>query len=485
MCVDLPVQWVKPDGSVLAQFRSMQRPLGWPISNFLYQPTFETTLEHRLTERHGVDIRRGRALVDFSQDESGVTIRHRACEGTGYGKHEVTLAADTEQSHRARYMIAADGGRSSVRTILGIEMEGRSFPQRWLVIDLKAIPGSDPFRHLPYFDFVCDPDLPTVSCPQPDQRHRFEFMLSDEDRSEDFELLETAQRLLARHVDVDAVTVERQLVYTFNALVAEKWRAGRVFLAGDAAHMTPQFIGQGMNAGIRDADNLSWKLADVVLHGADERILDSYQTERRPHAAAMIRVSVLNKDIVSTNNPWGVRTRDAVIGISSRLPVLRTALSEAKIKPRPRLRKGQYLGTPRRRLGVRGVEGTLMPQPPVRSRAGRPIRLDDALGPGWAVIGIGVDPRGVMPDEWDRLEVAWVSLFEPGGRPQGTRTFPADHRVIDLEATDGHLSKWLRRAGARSGSVIVVRPDRYVFSVTHGNHEQAIAALHQQMGVVA
>ncbi|MFN8129578.1 MAG: bifunctional 3-(3-hydroxy-phenyl)propionate/3-hydroxycinnamic acid hydroxylase [Candidatus Nanopelagicales bacterium] len=484
MTVDLPVQWVKPDGSVLAQFRTCAQPHGWPVSNFLYQPDFEATLERRLASRPEVTLRRGRAVVRFEQDADGVNVMHQACRGTGYGAHEPDLEPGTEQIDRVQYLVAADGGRSATRIALGIEMDGKSFPQRWLVIDLKAQPGTDPFGHLPYFDFVCDPQLPTVSCPQPDGRHRFEFMLADSDSSEQFELRETAERLLSRYVDVSAVTIERQLVYSFNALVAQRWRDGRVFLAGDAAHMTPQFIGQGMNAGIRDADNLSWKLADVIRHGADPAILDSYQSERRPHASAMIRVSVLNKDIVSTESPWAVRTRDLVIGVSRRLPVLRTALTEAKIKPRPRLRHGQYVGLPRRLRGLRGVEGTLMPQPPVRTRAGRPVRLDDVLGSGWAVIGIGVDPR--TTGDWSGLSPRWVTLFEPGARPQGLRGSAADPDVQDVEAIDDQWSRWLRKAGARTGSVIVVRPDRFVFSVTRpGEHWRAQQALAQRSGVPA
>lgn len=488
MSVDLPVQWLRADGSVLAQFRTNARPHGWPVSNFLYQPAFEQVLERRLADLPSVCVRRGRAVTGFTQDAHGVTVRHSACDGAEYGRTDPMLRAGTEETVRAAFLVAADGGRSTIRTALGIELEGRSFPQRWVVIDLRARDGVDAFRHLPYFDFVCDPARPTVSCPQPGGRHRFEFMLADADRTEDFETPEAARRLMARWVDVDEVQIDRQLVYTFNALVATNWRSGRALLAGDAAHMTPQFIGQGMNAGIRDADNLAWKLADVLRHGADPRILDSYQAERRPHAKAMIDLSVFNKELVSTQSPARIRARDVGVRTLSRIPVARSFLLEARMKPRPRLRAGCYLGLPRRLGGARGVEGTLMPQPPVRTYAGRPVRLDDALGAGWVVLGIGHDPRDTMPAQpWEQLGATWTSLYEPGTRPQGTvgRGRSKDG-LVDLEAVDDQCSRWLRRAGARTGSVIVLRPDKYVFSVTApGEHDRAAAAVRDQLEVGA
>ncbi|HQF03697.1 MAG TPA: bifunctional 3-(3-hydroxy-phenyl)propionate/3-hydroxycinnamic acid hydroxylase [Phycicoccus sp.] len=473
MTVDLPVQWLRADRSVLLQFNNPHRRNGWPTSNFFYQPFFERTLERRLADRPGVTVRRGRAVLSVDQDADGVTVTHQVCRGAGYGRTAPQLVEGTIQQVRVPYLVAADGGRSGVRMQLGIEMTGRSFPQRWLVVDLRAREGVDAFAHLPYFDFVCDPALPTVSCPQPERRHRFEFMLHDDDVTEDFETPEKAQELMGQYVDPDSVIVDRQLVYTFNALVADRWRVGRIFLAGDAAHMTPQFIGQGMNAGVRDADNLSWKLADVLAGRADESILDSYESERRPHAKAMIDLSVFNKDMVSTGNPWAIRAREVAAQVAPRLPVARTALKEMKIKPRPRLRRGAHLGQQRRLGGLIGAQGTLLPQPPVRTHAGRPVRLDDALGTGWSLIGVRVDPHAVLGSAWDSHEPTLVALYEPGAQPQGrpaATSMASDQprSATTLEATDDQWGRWLRRSLIRQGSVIVVRPDKYVHSVIAG-----------------
>lgn len=245
MNVDSAVQWVTSAGAVLVQFRQPQRPLWWPVTNFLYQPYLETKLADTLIRHPNVEVRRGREVVDFHQDADAVSVVHAAATGSRYGKQDNVIDESTRSTVRAAYLVGADGGRSIIRTRLGIRMSGKSFPERWLVVDLSARDGTDPFRHLPYFDFVCDPDMPTVSCPQPGGHHRFEFHLSDDDEKDAFESDETVRRLIGRYVDVDEVNVERRLVYTFNAVIADRWRHGRILLAGDAAHMTPQFIGQG------------------------------------------------------------------------------------------------------------------------------------------------------------------------------------------------------------------------------------------------
>lgn len=468
MNVDSAVQWVTSDGEVLVQFRQPQRPLWWPVTNFFYQPYLETKLADGLIRYPNVEVRRGREVVDFHQDTDAVTVVHAAATGSRYGKQENVIDESTRETVRASYLVGADGGRSIIRTRLGIDMSGKSFPERWLVVDLSAKEGTDPFRHLPYFDFVCDPGMPTVSCPQPGGHHRFEFNLADDDAKDEFEADATVRRLIGRYVDVDEVNVERRLVYTFNAVIADRWRDGRILLAGDAAHMTPQFIGQGMNAGVRDADNLSWKLQAIVQHGADPAILDSYESERRHHAKAMIDLSVLNKSLVSVQNPGLARGRNVALRTAIHVPGLGAWVRRAGMKPKPRFRRGKYLGLDRTR--IRGVEGTLPPQPVVRRYDGHRVRLDDALGIGWAVIGFETDPREVLGADtgvWEHVGASFATIYRAGARPQGR--IGDGHRqagLLDLEDTDDLLTSWLRRSGHRPGTVLVLRPDKYVFGAS-------------------
>ncbi|MEV6101993.1 bifunctional 3-(3-hydroxy-phenyl)propionate/3-hydroxycinnamic acid hydroxylase [Nocardia sp. NPDC051981] len=490
MNVDSAVQWVRADGRVLIQFQQTERRLGWPVVNFLYQPYLENTLERALDRYPHVTVRRGREVVDFSQDADTVTVVHAECHGTGYGKHVPSSDQDTAERVRAKFLVGCDGGRSVVRTKLGIDMSGTSFPERWLVVDLKARDGVDAFRHLPYFDFVCDPELPIVSCPQPDGHHRFEFMLNDAQTKEEMEDDETVRRHIERFVNPDEVEVLRKLVYTFNAVIADRWRVGRILIAGDAAHMTPQFIGQGMNSGVRDADNLSWKLTAIIEYGASQSILDSYESERRPHAKAMIDLSVFNKALVSVDNKLVAAARDLALTTALRVPGLGGWIRGAKMKPSPRFRRDAYLGLPRR--GWRGVEGELAPQPEIRTFDGHHRRFDDVLGLGFSVIGYGVDPRaGLGADDLAALRALgarFVTVYPIGGRPQGK---PGDGRnagadYVDVEDHTGALTRFFAKAGIGIGGLLLLRPDRYVFgTATAGRGGVLIAELFSQLGVSA
>jgi 3-(3-hydroxy-phenyl)propionate hydroxylase len=473
MMSETPVQFVRRDGSVLGQYRPLKRPFGWPVVNFFYQPRLETQLADLLGRYPGVQVRRGRELVDFTQDQDGVTVTHQATREVRFGDDNGATAsreidADT-QVIRARYLVGADGGRSQVRTRLGIEMTGRNFPEPWLVIDLKRKPGHDGLRHLPYFNFVVNPRMPVVSCVQPDGFHRFEFMLMPGMTKEWMERPETARELLSAYVDPDHFEIKRKLVYTFNALIAKEWRRGRVLLAGDAAHMTPQFMGQGASSGIRDAYNLGWKLSGVLDGSFGEPVLDSYGRERHGHAKAMIDVSVLMKDMVSMTSPVGTILRDTVMRIAQAVPAFRRWFEEGGFKPMPTYARGSYLGLPRRRR--KGPEGALAPQPDVRLIDGRRMRLDAVLGQGFALVGLNGDPReGLSASQLAglaRLDTRFVTLYPYAGRPQGLRGVErtATPDLAEVEDLGDSMVDWFGKAGCRARGVAILRPDRFAFAV--------------------
>ncbi len=471
MLVDTPVQWVLQDGSVLSQLRRTDRPYGWAVSNFFYQPYLETRMETLLARYPNVTALRGRELVDFVQDESGVTITHAASAGSRYGQAAGEAGPTGETAKvRAQWLVACDGGRSGVRARLGIKLAGKSFPEPWLVVDLKAKPGEEPFRHIPYFNFHCDPKQPTVSVPQPDRHHRFEFLLMPGQTREEMEDPATVRRLIAQYVDVDKVEVLRRLVYTFNALVAERWRDGRVLLAGDAAHMTPQFMGQGMSSGVRDAHNLAWKLDAVLRKGADAKLIDSYETERKPHAKEMIDISVKMKDFVSLANPVLAAARNVVVKTLLMTPKLGTYIRELRFKPPPTYPNGAYFGLPRKRRN--SAEGRPILQPVVRTYEGRRALLDEILGEDWALVGYGCDPRAELDAELlarlSEVGVRFVTLAPYGGRRQGEAERAGGERgaLIEVEDIGGEGVRWFRGAGGREGWVALIRPDKFVFALT-------------------
>ena len=494
MLQDAIFQWVLPDGRVLNQLIQKERPYGWPANNLFYQPYLETSMADALGRYPNVSARRGRELTRFAQDDGGVSVFHVPSQGAQFGRQAPAAGVtpepqEGEETIRASYLVACDGGRSVVRAQLGISMTGKSFPNPWIVVDIRERDGQDCLRHLPYFNFVCDPGCPTVSCRQPKGHHRFEFMLMPGQTREYMEDPATVRQLLSRYVDVDKVEVLRSLVYTFNALVAEQWRDGRVFLAGDAAHMTPQFVGQGMNAGVRDAYNLAWKLAAVLQCRGTDALLDTYQTERRPHARAMIDTSIRMKNYVSVANPALSGLRNLATRVARITPGLREYFSKAKFKPRPRYPDGQYFGCPRRRRS--GPEGEQIPQPAVMGRDGRRQLLDEVLGEGYGVIGFGVDPRThLSPAELATLaslDARCVTLFPLGGRPQGFAAVrSAPEGLPELEDCTGELTAWLKKAGMHQGAVAVIRPDRFAYALV-GTDElpQTVRQLADQLGLAA
>jgi len=469
MILDAPVQWVLENGSVLGQLRRFDRPYGWTMSYFLYQPYFETKLESLLSRYPNVQVLRGREVTAFEQDSDWVTFKYGASKGIQYGRAAAPAADPTDvTTARARWLVACDGGRSGVRSQLGIKMAGKSFPEPWLVVDIKAKDGADCFHHLPYFNFHCDPKRPTVSCPQPGGHHRFEFLMLPGETREQMEDPATVRALVSRHVEYDKVEVLRRLVYTFNALVAERWRVGRVLLAGDAAHMTPQFMGQGMSSGVRDAHNLAWKL-DAVLRGrADPSLVDSYEAERKPHAKEMIDVSVRMKEFVSQPNPVKAALRNALVALLLKLPKVGDYIREARWKPPPTYPNGVYFGLPRTRRN--GAEGRPIPQPQIRTYEGRRALLDDILGDNFALVGYGVDPRATLDaNTIARLEAhntRFVALYPYGGRPQGSNASPRTPAgLTEVEDLSGEALAWFRKVGARAGHVALVRPDKFVYAM--------------------
>ncbi len=474
MLIDTPVTFTKKDGTPLFEMMDSTRPLSWPRSNFLYQPYLETKMADQLDQYDNVTVVRSKEVVDFAQDEQGVTVSFVETTGDGYGTEEGTKKESQETFHvRAKYLVGCDGGRSVTRSTLNIGMQGKTYKEPWIVVDIKAKDGEEEneiFSHLPYFMFICDPDCPTVSCPQPDGYHRFEFMLKEGDTKEYMEKESTVRSLIGEYVDPDKITIMRKLVYNFNALVADKWQDGRVFLAGDAAHMTPQFIGQGMNAGVRDAYNLSWKLIAVLNQGASPTVLESYQSERFQHVKKMIALAVELKAMVSMTNPLGTKLRDLFMkGANNFSDKLKIQLLDEKVRASAQLENKKYLGMAR--TSRNGPEGDLMPQPIVRDPQGKLVKLDEVLGDGFSVIGVSVNPKEELDTELvnllENMGAQFVTVYGRYGRPQGTeprkKSFAAQG-VAEVDDHEEELVSWLRKSGSKK-PVAIVRPDRFIFSI--------------------
>ena len=248
------------------------RTLGWDAHYLFYQPTLEAILRRRLAQRDTVDVRLGAEVIGIDQDDDAISVR--------------VLGADGQRGTlRARFALAADGASSFVRAQRGIHLIDQGFDEPWMVIDLLSERelGRDGESEM-----FCDPRRPATRIPGPGNHHRWEFMLLPGETAEEMQRPESIEALLRPWVAIDDVQVLRASVYTFHALVAERWRDRRLFLAGDAAHQTPVFLGQGLCHGIRDVQNLIWKLSAVTRGAPDLALLDSYEAERRPHVEVII-----------------------------------------------------------------------------------------------------------------------------------------------------------------------------------------------------
>ncbi|SPF02803.1 bifunctional 3-(3-hydroxy-phenyl)propionate/3-hydroxycinnamic acid hydroxylase [Streptomyces sp. MA5143a] len=414
---------------------------GHPFKNPFAQPDLERVLREQLCRLPCVDVRfdtRLTALVTQNPDRVSVSLRTGGEDGP---VEELDVS----------YVLGCDGGRSTVRDLLDIPMRGRTFPDVWLVADTLQDPHDQR-----YGMHHGDPDRPVVIVPGRDGRCRYEFRLKpgecDAGAHPPFALV---RELLEPYREITPEQVERAVAYSFHALLADRLRDGRCFLLGDAAHMMPPFAGQGLNSGVRDAANLCWKIAEVLAGRADDALLDTYDSERRPQARAVIDLSVrLGRIVMTTSRPRAL-LRDLLVRTAMRTPPGRRYLTEMRYRPDTRVRAGAVVRTegPGREL-----VGTMLPQPRVlREQDHRLTRLDDVLGAGWSLLGIGVTDadwsavgRTGIPD----ATAVDVFLDDRAPRDRAGRVGIAD--------ADGRLDALLTRL---TGSFVLVRPDRLVAAV--------------------
>lgn len=387
----LLIDWPRPPG---------HGPQFWHRSYRFHQPDLERVLRGGVARFGCVEVRTRCEVLEIGQDADGVRLAVRDLER---GADEVV---------RARFVVGCDGARSLVRRAIGTELEDLHAHQQWLVTDLiltrpKPELGDFSIQH-------CDPARPATYVRGTGMRRRWEIMLMPGDDPAEVAQPDGVWRLVSRWIGPAEAEIERAAVYTFHAAIAREWRRGRVLIAGDAAHMTPPFLGQGMCAGMRDVANLAWKLARV-LGGADEALLDSYARERIAHVRDYIEIAVRLGRVIQETDPAKARERDARMA----------ANPELMRSPAPRL--GGHEGAPE-------PAGRIAPQPVLTD--GR--LLDDAIGPGFGV------------------------LARPGFGGV------ADAVVIE----DAAVGALLDEVGARA---VVLRPDRYVLG--WGNTTAEVAGL--------
>jgi 3-(3-hydroxy-phenyl)propionate hydroxylase len=407
-----------PDHRVLAEFRRSEDggSHGYPQANMFDQPELEQLLRDNLKHQPTVMLRGEVEVTGVAQvgpDRVRVDYTDRST-----GEHESVLAG---------YVLGCDGANSVVRAAIGGRMEDLKFQQRWLVIDVAAEADLGQWEGVHQ---VCDPARAATYMRIGSARYRWEFQLLPSETAADFDSLAAVQPLISPWTG-ELASAELELVrvaeYTFRAQLADRWRSGNVFILGDAAHLTPPFIGQGMGAGLRDADNLAWKLAGVIDGDLEPAVLDSYQVERRPHARGVIRLAKLVGVAMTQGGRPGNAVRRLLAPRLRRVPGIRARVLDSAT---PALRRSDLVV---RRIVGPSLAGRLCPN----ALLPHGQRFDDVVGTGFAVVTAAA-PTPAQRAALDARGAA-VVVAEPGTP----------------------LRVWLDRG--RAGAA-VVRPDRTVLA---------------------
>lgn len=408
---------VDRDMSVLAQFdrdKALTRN-GFPSASMFDQPRLEELLRANLTRYACAEFRGDVEVLDVSPPEGAAPLRLRIRD----------RGSDRESVITADFVLGCDGANSMVRTAVGASMRNLKFDQRWLVVDIATDADLHQWEGVHQ---VCDDRRAGTYMRIGPTRYRWEFRLLDHESASDYADLAALRPLIApwtNHVADTDLQVVRVAEYTFRAQLADRWRQGNVFLLGDAAHLTPPFIGQGLGAGLRDAMNLAWKIAGVHRGDLPPGTLDSYEVERRPHARHMISLGLTVGRAMTAGGRLGAAVRSLLLPRLRRMPGLRAKVTDSRTPP---LRSSPLV---RRKLQTRGISGHLCPNALLPNGN----RIDDELGLGFGV----VTTVALSPSQLDLVT---------------TRGARAVHAAAGSE-----LARWL---GGRRLTAAAVRPDRTV-----------------------
>jgi len=421
------------EGEVIQRVRHIEPPypLGWAPNFTCDQPGVEAVLRQAVAQMPNVRVCLGHELLGASEQDDGVAL-------------EVRDATGKLCTHAASYVVGCDGASSPLRRQLGIELDSLDYDVPWIVVDLRvkeAFLDRLPATNVQY----CEPRRPCTYVVCPGNHRRWEFMMLEDEPREGALSEARLWSLLARWLEPGQARIWRAAAYRFHALIAQDWRRGRIFLAGDSAHQTPPFLGQGMCQGLRDAGNLAWKLGMAVRGEAGDRLLDSYVEERRPHVVATTRLAKELGVLVSERDPSRARARDARL-LAKGGGTAPTFIRQDMI---PGLAAGLIAtDSP--------LAGQVFPQPRVLAEDGVECLLDDLAEPCFRLVMDRACDSPVLRAKAKALGVRVIVLGEGG--------------VLER---DGLVRNWLAGASLRGA---LVRPDHYVFG-SFANAEQAALLL--------
>lgn len=408
-------------------------PMGFPTHISIHQPDIEAAVDRRIRTLSNVTLMMGTELTGLDTRGDAVELSVK----TGAGQAML----------RSRYVFGADGARSFVRSALGIERDDEGFNERWLNVDSECkrpLPAS--FEATKQY---CDPARGHMFMPIGKNRQRFEFALLPHEDTKEMERPETAWRMLQHYhgVGPEHIKIIRQVVYYFECRMARNWGGGRVFLGGDAAHTMPPYLGQGACSGIRDAANFAWKLDLVLREAAAPAILDSYETERRPHVAYIMSTALMLGKVANTHSRMTAFFRDLAFRLNL-MPAVRSF---------PAFEAGVVQSD---RSGEAGkVVGSVPPQGRICVE-GRTARFDAHVGYRFALIAQRNPATFLDPRQSKFLGELGCRLF--------TLADDASHGVQRIVDTDGIYSGYLAEKGR---AAMLIRPDTNLFGFAESMEE--------------
>ncbi|MDI9913704.1 bifunctional 3-(3-hydroxy-phenyl)propionate/3-hydroxycinnamic acid hydroxylase [Rhodococcus sp. IEGM 1379] len=450
---------------------------GWERKHGFIQPEADKALYEGLARFDNVQVLFGHRVENVEEDGQSVTAIALVARPDGTVE---------ERRFSAQYLVGCEGGKSPTRKRLGVSFEGESPSTRWLVVDVNNDPLGTPNVFL-----GADPKRPYVSIGLPHAVRRWEFMLHDDETEEQVTDPDYVNALLSDHVpNPSELDFIRRRVFTHHGRVASNFRKGRQLIAGDAAHLMPVWMGQGWNSGMRDATNLGWKLAAVLSGQADDALLDTYTSERKDHAQAMVDLSLTFGRLIKITNPVGAVLRDAASSVLNLFPQVKSYFADMRFKPMPRYTTGvladpntQESGSAAAKLTSKLIPvltanvknspvGVQFPQPRVNSLTASDQLLDDVIGNWWSVIVWGNNPKDVLPraslDKLSALGARLVVVVPETQREWAEKRMDSD--VLVLGDHTGRLKKWF---DDRPTPLVFLRPDRFVAGACLTQHAPA------------
>ncbi|WP_237342197.1 FAD-dependent monooxygenase [Williamsia soli] len=433
-------------GGEMARIQSTHSARGVLQSNFVHQPSFESVMRKGAMRFPTVLLDTDFEVVDLDN-----------------GADFVTIMGSRGQEIRARYLLGCDGASSVIRKKMGATYDGMSYDRKCLTVHgaMKRFDGTtaDPdcgplFGRGPHFRFVCDPVRPYAEIKLTGNEYRFEIEVSEDEDPSIFEDEANVWKLLNGFgIGPDDFEILHFWTFTFHVRKAKQWRMGRTFLLGDAAHVTLPTIGQGVSSGMRDANNLAWKLIMVLRGSASADILDTYYEERAPHVEEYNNMAKRVQALIQVRNPLAIRFRNAALRAVSRAKIFQTFINGAAFRQVPIVN-----GVVARRHAKDKSAGQILPEFEVFGPDGVKAPIDTFLGSGFVFIGLEVDPATALPDAvrkgWEPANPRFLTL-----RVGRRSTDPGE-----ISDPAGVLWDWFSENDAR---VVCIRPDRYLYAAGH------------------